>query len=80
MAGKQRAPLVLPETPKSTRPQLRVSGRMGDLFVPEVMLDRPGVYPFIRQVEPRSVTQHVRMDGKWDFGLATSPGDQLPNG
>ena len=41
---------------------------MGNIFVPEVVLERPGVMALIGELKPTGVPQHVGMDWERQFG------------
>lgn len=68
---------ILPKIPEPIRRQLGVPHRVLDVLVPQVVLDRPGVVPVVRQLEPTPMPQHVRMYREVEAGLAPCPGDQL---
>jgi hypothetical protein len=51
---------------------------MLDILVAQVVLDGPCILTIIRQLESTAVTQHVRMDWKFDLGFHPCPGNQLP--
>jgi hypothetical protein len=48
--------LVLPKILEPLGRQLGVSNRVLDIFVPEVMLERPRVVPVVGELEPAGVT------------------------
>ncbi len=64
---------VLPKILEPVRRQIRVLHGMRDEFVPEVMLDRSGILPVIRELIARCVPEHVRVDWKAQFGCFTRP-------
>ena len=47
--------------------------------MPQVMLDRPGVLSIVGEFVARGMAQHVRVDGKRDPGLLTSPSHDFPH-
>ena len=54
--------LILPKILKSFGRQLSVSNGVLDIFVPEVMLQRPGILTIVGELEPASMAKHVRMN------------------
>lgn len=50
---------------------------MLNIPVPQVMLNRPGVVPLVRQVEAAGVAQHVGVRREIKAGRTPGPGDQL---
>ncbi len=70
---------VFPETVEPVRGELGVPDRMLNVFVSQVVLDRPGVVAVIGKLEPASMAQHVRMDRKPDTRPFTGPSDDLTN-
>ncbi len=58
--------LVLPESVEPVRRKLGVPHRMLNVFVSQVMLDRPGVVAVIGELEPARMAQHVRVYRKPD--------------
>jgi hypothetical protein len=60
--------LILPKILKSFGRQLSVSNGVLDIFVPEVMLERPGVLTIVGELEPASMAKHVRMNWERHLG------------
>ena len=55
---------VLPKAVESICCQLRVSDRMRDVLVTQILLNRSRVMPVIRQLVAASMAEHVRVNGK----------------
>ena len=53
---------ILPKAFEPIRTQFRVSHRVRDVLVPEVLLDRARVLAVAGELEPARMPQHVRMD------------------
>lgn len=70
-------PSVLPESFKSLRAELRIAHRVRDVLVPEVLLDRAGIVPIIRELIAGRVPQHVRMDGEGEGGELAGASDHF---
>jgi hypothetical protein len=62
------ARLILPEIAEPARRQFGISNRMLDILVSEVLLNRAYVLADIRQVEARSMAQHMWMYRELDTG------------
>jgi hypothetical protein len=60
MIFKSQAPLV--QIRKPGRRQLRVSNRVLNVLMSQVILNEPGVSSAVRQIVPASVAQHVRVN------------------
>ena len=76
--GGTRENLVLPKPLEPIRTQLRVAHGMRDVSVPEVLLDRSRVVPFVRELVAGGVPQHVRMDREGEFRELAGARNQLP--
>ncbi len=72
--------LVAPEVFEAVGRQLRVSHRVLDVPVAEVVLNRPGVMPLVGELEAAGVAQHMRVDWKAELRLVAGSGDDLPDG
>ncbi len=57
-----------PQPFKTPRRRARILHCVRYVPVPEAVRNEPRVEPFIRQVEPRRVAQHVRVDGEGKSG------------
>jgi len=71
---------VLPEIAKPLRSQFGISYRVLDVFVAEVVLQRPGIHPLVGQLESGRMPQHVRMDAERHPGGLPKPGQHPPKG
>ena len=69
---------ILPKALEPIRTQFRVSHRVRDVLVPEVLLDRPGVLALARELEAAGMAQHVRMDREGEFRELACARNQLP--
>ena len=72
--------LILPEGFEPVRRELRVSDRVRDVLVTQIMLNRPCVLSVVRQLEPSRVPEHVWMDRETQFRRFPSSSDNLPHG
>jgi hypothetical protein len=73
------AGLILPKGRESTSRQLCIPDSVLDVPMAEVMLDRTRVVPLVGELEAAGMTKHMRVDGKAEFGIITSAGDDLPH-
>ena len=48
--------------------KLRVSNGVLDVLVPEVVLQGSGIVAIVGELEPASMTKHVRVDREWHLG------------
>src|SRR5690349_13740322 len=71
--------LVLPKVFEPIRRQFRVADSVRNVFVAEVMLNRPGVLAVIGKLVTRSVTEHVWMHWEPNPCRHSGPGDDLSN-
>lgn len=78
MRGAGRRQSVPPEAIESPRSQVGIPHGMLDLLVAQVLPDRPGVVPIVRQLEPAGVAQHVGMDRERETRLLPGPGSSAP--
>jgi hypothetical protein len=46
---------------------------MLDVFVAEIVLQRPSIHALIGELEPSRMPQHVGMDSEWHFGSRPKP-------
>src|ERR1700750_2688863 len=60
--------LVLPEITKPLGRKFAISNCMLDVFVTEIMLQRPSIHALIGELEPSGMPQHVGMDSERHFG------------
>ncbi len=58
---------VLPKSLEPLRTELGVAHRVRDVPVPEVLLDRARVVPFVGELVAGGVPEHVRMDREGQF-------------
>jgi hypothetical protein len=56
---------IVPEILKALGSQLGVPDRMLDVPMAEILLKRPRVDPFIREIKATGMAEHVGMHGKW---------------
>ena len=66
--GGTRETLILPKVFESLRAELGIAHRVCDVFVPEVLLNGPGVLAVARELVASRVPQHVRMDREGELG------------
>ena len=52
---------------------------MLDVLVSQVVLNRSGIIPIVRQLEHADVAQHAGVGRETEAGLPPCPGDQLAN-
>jgi hypothetical protein len=50
---------------------------MCDVLVTQILLNRSRIVPVVRKLIATGMAEHVRVNGKWEFRLSTSPGDDL---
>src|SRR5262249_58868200 len=71
------APSVLPEPIEAVGAQLRISHRVRNVAVAQVVLQRAGVDAVIGKLEAAGVAQHVRMNWEGKFGQFSGPADHF---
>ena len=71
---------IPPEILEPARCQLGVANCMLYVPMPHVVLNRPGIMPLARQIEPGRVAQHVGMDRELDAGQLAGPRNHLAHG
>jgi len=71
------APSVLPESIEAVGAQLRISHRVRDVAVAEVVLQRAGIDAIVGELEAAAMAQHVRMSRERKSGQFPSPADHF---
>src|SRR5262249_13533178 len=71
--------LILPKGLEPVGSQFRIPHSVLDVSVTEIVLNRSGIVPFVRELEAAGVAQHVRVNGEAEMGLIPSASDDLPN-
>ncbi len=72
--------LVLPESIEAARRELGISDCMLNVFVSQVMLDRPRIVTVIGELEPTGMAQHMWVDRKAQSCELAGPSDDLTHG
>src|SRR6478672_6489666 len=68
-------PLVLPKIAEPIGSEFSISYRVLDVFVAEVVLQRPGIDALVGELESSCMPQHVRMDAEGHPGCLSQPGE-----
>ena len=68
---------VPPKVLESHRGKLRITDRVLDVLVTQVVLDRTCIVPIVGQFITCSMTQHVSMDREWQLSSHAKPFYQL---
>jgi len=66
-AGIPATDSILPKSLEPFRTELGIAHGVRDVSMPEILLDRSRVVPFVRKLVAGRVAQHVRMDREGQF-------------